>query len=390
MYLNELLKKYGPTNSGFAELATMANQYTAREWSFPDDIDQNQLSKYISDASWLTGLGFSRLEAYLKTPVVKFVNSIPLALHIIETGNLEERELRLIYNAKYLNQNQFHQVIRENALDMTLDPETRNKYQQIIDLFAAENFDTHTEVLLFSPDVKGTLVSRMSAWFFEVRSRATNISPEMLSKVITQFILPNLETLFNSGRVDLSPAGIARLIVVMLGWDDRIIDQCYDAVAQLLFALGFEKHPATNEFSLLADKLLAVGIMHLDTDKYQTVQRILDTLFGMRRRAAMALVSDVVDYINVDFNGGDAGLVHGVMRKLAEIARQHDSEYEVRHAMLTYTSRWWTSPYLPPEYVQFKTTYRPEDPNNPFMPWPPPDLTNKPEPATLSEMLFGS
>lgn len=389
VYLNELLKKYGPTNEAFGELATMPSLYTMNGWIFPDDINQGELAKYIQNASWLLDLGFSKLESYLKTPVVKFVNSIPVALHMIETGNLEGRELRLIYNAKFLNQKQFHQVIRENALDMSLDPEARDKYQQIIELFAAENFDTHTEVILFSPDSKGTPDSKLSAWFFQVRSIDTNISPQTLNKVITQFILPNLETLIKSGRSILSKPEIAVRINGLLGWDADMIDQTYYAVAQLLFALGFEQYPVTGQFREIADRLLARGIMNLDSSRFEIVQRILNANLSsnIRRREAMSTVSDVVDYVNTDFNGGDVSLVHEIMRKLAEIARRHDTEYEVSQEMPTYASRWWTSPYLPPEYVSFKANYRPEDPNNPFMPWPPPDLTNN-QPMSLAEMLF--
>lgn len=389
VYLNELLKKYGPTNEAFGELATMPSLYTMNGWTFPNDIDQGRLSQYISDASWLLDLGFSKLESYLKTPVVKFVNSIPVALHMIETGNLEGRELRLIYNAKFLNQKQFHQVIRENALDMSLDPEARNKYQQIIELFAAENFDTHTEVILFSPDTKGTPDSKLSAWFFQVRSIDTNISPQTLNKVITQFILPNLETLIKSGRSILSKPEIAIRINGLLGWDADMIDQTYYAVAQLLFALGFEQYPVTGQFREIADRLLARGIMNLDSSRFETVQRILNANLSsnIRRREAMSTVSDVVDYVNTDFNGGDVSLVHEIMRKLAEIARRHDTEYDNSEGTSSYATHWWTSPYLPPEYVSFKANYRPEDPNNPFMPWPPPDLTNS-QPMSLAEMLF--
>jgi hypothetical protein len=389
VYLNELLKKYGVTNSAFGELATMSNHYTDPGWTFPVDINQGELAKYIQNASWLLDLGFSKLESYLKTPVVKFVNSIPVALHMIETGNLEGRELRLIYNAKFLNQKQFHQAIRENALDMSLDPEARNKYQQIIELFAAENFDTHTEVILFSPDTKGTPDSKLSAWFFQVRYMHTNISPQTLNKVITQFILPNLETLISSGRSILSKPEIAQRINGLLGWDADMIDQTYYAVAQLLFALGFEQYPVTGQFRELADRLLVRGIMSLDSSRFEIVQRILNANLSsnIRRREAMSTVSDVVDYVNTDFNGGDVSLVHEIMRKLAEIARHHDTEYDNSKGTSSYASHWWTSPYLPPEYVSFKANYRPEDPNNPFMPWPPPDLTNS-QPMSLAEMLF--
>jgi hypothetical protein len=394
VYLNELLKKYDVANEAFSELATSPNLYTMNGWTFPDDINQGELTKYIQDASWLLELGFSKLESYLKTPVVKFVNSIPVALHMIETGNLDQREMRLIYAAKFLNKEQFHRAIRESALDISLDAETRGKYQQLIELFvaeSAENFDTHTEILLFSPDVNGTPDSKLSTWFFQIRSAGAGISPQTLNKVITQFILPNLETLIGSRRRNISPSEIARHITAVLGWDPNVIDQSYDAVAQLLFALGFEKYPATNELKDLADKLLAIGIMHLDSAKYQVVQRILDACTDLRRREAMEVVSDTIDFVNTDFKGGDVALVHGIMRKLAEIARRHDTEYEVGRSMPAYATRWWTSPYLPPEYVTFKSTYKPEDPRNPFFPWPPPGLSTTQQTATttLAEMLFG-
>lgn len=384
VYLNQLFKKFGVENEAIQELASVPLSVYSQ---FPDDIDQSKLSQYIQDALWLVDLDNVRLYNAFKFPVIKNVNSVPMAMRILESGKLTDNQMAVLYEAKFLNQREFHKIIREYALDDTLPEETRAPYIAILEAHAHldENTDAISQLILHHYDYVDN-AQRLIAWFHAFNTGyGTKATPEAIDDVIRNLIIPNIPELAASNRPMTEPNHILEKMMEVAGTGDVLL-QSFDPLYELYFAMHTMPGMRIRVLNSLSDRLIMAGIETLTNDKLPKVLGLIeDSIKGITPTYAGYVVSDVIEYVaKKAASGPDHQNLTQILRKVAEIARR---TYEPKaNEPPSYTSGWWNSPALPPEYAPMRSSILQQYPDgNVRWPWPPPEPT---QPQTLAEILF--
>lgn len=387
VYVNQLLRKYGFDNESMLELFNGYTPYGSDKFTaFPLDVDRGKLDDFISSAWWVLNEPLTMASNVAAAPVIWNVDTIKRAFDILLMPDIDLSDTRLqkLYRARFLDQHQWHNAIRTMALDEHTSEFAVDRCQQILEMFLGDpaNAKTVSDLIIHRIQYSGN-AHRLAGWFYTFGGEFSPGRPTngAIEDVITNLIIPHRDELIASGLPILDK---------MLSISSQTIEDLFEPMYQLFVAFGDETNTNNRTLYSLLDKLLYAGLKTLSPTNFNKVMHLIDVGAGAQldnQQVRRWRLEDVID--NVDL-ASTSDLSVRIMRKIAEIARSVDADINPK-SRPSYSTKWWNSPSLPPEYAAFETTYKPADPNDPFLPWPPPALApvESQTPATLSEMLFG-